>query len=126
MINNINDIRIGMMVSTRDGSMYIIALNSENRLIMRGIYNNSRILFLSSYDNLSFKHIAFHEYDIMQVFESPIYCDNYESCERPYPHLVSPIVWERPKDKKKNNEERIIEIFQEMGRLWGEYEELRG
>lgn len=124
MINNISDIKIGMMVSTRDGRMHIIALNSENRLIMRDIYNNSYIAFLSSYDNLSFKHIAFHEYDIMQVFETPIYCDNHELCERP--HLVSPIVWERPKDKKKNNEERIIEIFQEMGRLWGEYEELRG
>jgi hypothetical protein len=124
MIYFVNDIKPGMMISTRDGSRYIIALNSENRLIMRDIYDNSRVGYLSSYDNLSFKHVAFHEHDIMQVFEAPIYCDNHELCDRP--HLVSPIIWERLKDEKNDKEERINEIFKEIGKLVDEYEKLRG
>lgn len=124
MIDNINDIKIGMIVKLRNGDECIVTLDSRNEIILRDIHYPSRIAFLSAYDNLMFNHLVSDDYDIMQVFETPIYCDNREVFDRP--HLVSPIIWERPKDEKKDNEERIIEIFQEMGRLWGEYEKLRG
>ena len=124
MIDNINEMIPGMVVKLRGGAMWVVMMNDMGELLLRDIHNASRITFLSAYDNLTFSHTVFNDYDIMQVFEAPIYCDNYEICERP--HLVSPIAWERPKDEKKDNQERINEIFQEIGRLWGEYEELRG
>lgn len=124
MIDNINDIKSGMMVKLRNGDKCIVTLDSRNKIILRNMHYPSRIAFLSAYDNLTFTHLVSDDYDIMQVFESPIYCDSYEMCERP--HLVSPIAWERPKDEKKDNEERINEIFKEIVKLVEEYEKLRG
>jgi hypothetical protein len=123
MINNINEIKIGMIVKLRNGDECIVTLDSRNEIILRDIHHPSRIAFLSAYDKLTFNHLVSDDYDIMQVFEVPTHCDD-ELHNRP--HLVSPIAWERPKDEKKDTEERINEIFKEVVRLVEEYEKLRG
>lgn len=127
MIDNINDIQSGMMVKLRNGAVCFVKRESDGDVLLYNVVTGYPFIkSLDHYNELTFDYSYCKDYDIMQVFESPMYYDWYESCERPYPHLVSPVVWERPKDEKKDTEERINEIFKEIGKLVEEYEKLRG